>query len=245
MSRSQALLLRPQSFLSWTFVSLIEAPLFWLIRRFFSLSVYHKENLEGLKPPFILVSNHLALIDSWFAGYAIAFPKFLWKHWLLTWHMPEEKNYCRGFLAPFLWLNRTIPIIRGVAPIEQKVARDKVVSVLTNGEAIHIFPEGTRSRSGRIENYTAGIGRIYMGVPDCSILPIYIRGAEKILPIRTKSPRLFKNIDIVIVKPRKLTSPDHGIQGRVDISRQVFSILSVMGKEYFESSQYRSKEITR
>lgn len=245
MSRAQTLLLRLQSFLSWVFVALIEVPLFWLVLRFFSLRVYHKENLEELKPPFIVVSNHLTLIDSWFAGFAIAFPKFFWKHWLLTWHMPEERNYYRGLLVPFMWLNRTIPIIRGVAPIDQKVAKDKVISVLMNREAIHIFPEGTRSRSGRIENYTTGVGRIYMSVPDCSILPIYIRGTEKILPIRTKFPRLFKKIDVVIGKPVKLTSPDHGIRGRVDISRQVFSLLAAMEKEYFESSQYRSKEITR
>ncbi len=243
MNRRQILLLRIQSFLSWIFYVFIGAPLAWLFIKFFSYKVYHKERLKGLKPPFILVSNHLTLIDPWFVQCAITFPGFLRRPWLLVWNLAEQTNYFRGLLAPLIWLSRTIPIIREGTLKEIKLSVGKVINILQNNEAIHIFPEGTRSRSGRIENYTTGIGRIYLKVPECTILPVYIRGIENVLPIGSKFPRLFKKIDVVIGEPRKLTSQHKGLRARADISKQIFDILAKMEKEYFESGKYRSKEI--
>ena len=245
MRRTHFALLRLQSYLSWIFVLLIEAPIIWLLMRFFSLRVYHKENLKGLKPPFILVSNHLTLIDSWFAVYAIAFPQFIWKHWLLTWHVPEATNYFRGLQALLVWLSRSIPIVRGSRPRKVAAALEKVVEVLKKGESVYLFPEGTRSRTGRIGKYTTGIGRIYKKVPDCSILPIYLRGIENVLPIGVKFPRLFKKIDVVIGKPVRIKSEYIGLIANKIIAEQIFKLLVDMEKEYFKSNQYRSKEIVR
>jgi len=244
MSRFQVLILRIQSFLSWIFL-FVEAPLFWLIIKLFSYKIYHKGRLKELKPPFILVSNHLTLIDPWFVQYATTFPRSYWRPWLFVWNLPEQTNYFRGFLVPFIWLSKTIPIIRGATPKEQKLTKDKIINVLQNNEAIHIFPEGTRSRTGRIENYTTGIGRIYQRVPNCTILPVYIRGIENVLPIGRKFPRIFKKIDVVIGEPRKLTTEYKGIRGGVDISKQIFDILVTMEKEYFESEKYRAQEILK
>jgi len=243
MSRVQILCLRLQSFFSWLFAAFVEAPFFWLVIKLFSYKVYHKEHLKKSRPPMILVSNHLTLIDSWFVAYATGFPEFYWKPWFLPWHLPEETNYYRGLLVPFIWLNKTIPIVRGAPPKEQKLTKDKIINVLNNNEAIHIFPEGTRSRTGRIEDYTTGIGRIYQRVPNCSILPVYIRGTENVLPINSIFPRLFKKIDVVIGEPRMLTSKYKGLRAGVDISKQIFDILVKMEKGYLESGKYRAREI--
>ena len=245
MSRVQVLVLRIQSFLSWVFAGLIAAPFLWLFIKLFSYKIYHKERLTELKPPYLLVSNHLTLIDSWFIAYATIFPDFLWWPWKMFWSVPEFTNYYRGPLALLMWLSRTIPIIRGASPKEQKLAKGKIINVLKNNEAVHFFPEGTRSRTGRIENFTTGIGRIYLFIPDCRILPVYIRGTENVLPIGRKFPRIFKKIDVVIGEPRKLTTEYKGIRGGVDISKQIFDILVVMEKEYFESGKYRAREILK
>jgi len=245
MNRSQTALLRLQSYLSWIFVVLIEAPIFLLLMRLFSVRVFHKENLKGLKPPFILVSNHLSLIDSWFGVYSVAWPEFLWKHWLLPWHLPEATNYFRGLQAVLVWLSRSIPIARGSGARQVAVALEKVVEVLKKGESVYIFPEGTRSRTGRIGDCTTGIGRIYKKVPHCTILPIYLRGMENVLPIGVKFPRLFKKIDVVIGEPVRLKTEYSGLRANKVIAEQIFKILVNMEKEYFESSQYRSKEIVQ
>jgi 1-acyl-sn-glycerol-3-phosphate acyltransferase len=245
MSRLQVFFLRIQSFFSWAFCALFSAPLLWLLLKLFSYRVYHKEQLKKLRPPFILVSNHLTLIDSWFVNFAIGFPDFYWKPWLQTWHLPEATNYYRGLLAPFIWLNKTIPIVRGAPPKEQKLTKDKIISVLKNHEAIHIFPEGARSRSGRIEDYTTGIGRIYQRVPNCTILPVYIRGTENVLPINIKTPRLFKKIDVVVGEPRRLASKYKGLKSGIDISRQIFDVLVGMEKKYFETKEYRAEQVLK
>ena len=243
MTFGKLLILRLQSIFSWIYCVFILAPLTWLFTRFFSFKVYGKENLDNLKPPVIMVSNHLTLIDSVFIGFAVGCPKLYWKPWMMTWHLPEATNYFRGLLAPFMWLSRAIPIVRGVPPKKQKLAKDKVLSVLKSKEMIHIFPEGTRSRTGKMENNTTGIGRIYLGSKDCLVLPVYIRGTENVLPINCKLPKLFKKIDIVIGEPRKLSSEHTGIRAGVDISQQIFDMLKSMEDAYFKNSEYRAKQI--
>lgn len=243
MSHFQVFLLRAQAVLSWIIIAFIYAPIFGLITKFFSYKVYHKERVKDLRPPFILVSNHLTLVDSWFIEFAVIFPEYFWKPWLLVWHLPEATNYFRGLLAPVMWLSKNIPITRGVSPNEQKLAKDKAIFILRNNGSVYIFPEGGRSRAGRVENYTTGIGRIYQRVPNCTVLPVYIRGIENVLPIGAKFPRFFKKIDIVIGEPRKLTSEYKGLKAGVDISKQIFDILVEMEREYFESGEYRAKEI--
>ncbi|MEA3493548.1 MAG: lysophospholipid acyltransferase family protein [Candidatus Margulisiibacteriota bacterium] len=243
MSRYLRALLRLQSFLSWIFCVLVFAPVILVISRFYSIKVYGKGNLGNLKGPLIIVSNHLTLIDSLFIGFVVAFPQSYWKPRRLTWHLPEATNYSRGMLAPLVWLGRSIPILRNVPPGEQKSAKDKVICVLKNKELIHIFPEGTRSRTGRVESFTNGIGRIYMRVPDCRVLPVYIRGSENVLPVNCKFPKLFKKIDIVIGKPQKLASEQKGLRAAVDISEQIYAILKGMENEYFEGKMYRASEI--
>lgn len=243
MSRTQIFLLRTQAFLSWLVYVVIAAPIFWLLLRMYSYKVYHKHNLKDLKPPFVLVSNHLSLIDSWFVQYAIAFPQFYFKPWIVPWNLPEGANYFRGFIAPFIWLSKSIPIVRLGAAKDKKLSIDKVINVLQNKEAVHIFPEGTRSRTGRMERYTNGVGRVYLSVADVTILPVYIRGMENVLPIKVKVPRLFKKIDVVIGTPIKPVSECIGAKAAMDISKQAFDVLVGMEKDYFKSGKYRAKEM--
>lgn len=243
MSRTQIFLLRVQSFLSWLVYAVIAGPLFCLFLRLFSYKVYNKHNLKGLKPPFILVSNHLSLIDSWFVQYAIGFPQFYFKPWIMPWNLPEGTNYFRGIIAPFIWLSRSIPIVRLGAAKDKKLSIDKVIDVLRNKEAVHIFPEATRSRTGRMERYTNGVGRVYLSVPDVTILPVYIRGMEHVLPINVKVPRLFKKIDVVIGRPIKPVSDCIGAKAAMDISKQAFDVLVGMEKDYFKSGKYRANEM--
>lgn len=50
------------------------------------------------------------------------------------------------------------------------------------GEALLVFPEGTRSRSGQMQQFLSGTAR-YLAAPNTSVLPVAITGTEKLFPI--------------------------------------------------------------
>ena len=50
------------------------------------------------------------------------------------------------------------------------------------GEALLIFPEGSRSRSGRMQRLLAGVAR-YLEPPDVWVVPMGLTGTERLFPI--------------------------------------------------------------
>src|SRR6185369_867713 len=59
-----------------------------------------------------------------------------------------------------------------------EIARER----LALGDALLIFPEGSRSRSGEMQPLLAGVAR-YLEAPGVSILPMGITGTERLFPI--------------------------------------------------------------
>jgi 1-acyl-sn-glycerol-3-phosphate acyltransferase len=68
---------------------------------------------------------------------------------------------------------------------------DVALDVLRRGEAFGIYPEGTRSRDGRLYRGRTGAAHLALtaGVP---IVPVGLRDTEKIQPIGSNLPRLVK-----------------------------------------------------
>jgi 1-acyl-sn-glycerol-3-phosphate acyltransferase len=59
---------------------------------------------------------------------------------------------------------------------------DAAVARLARGEAVLVFPEGTRSRSGQMQPFLSGVTR-YFTDSDVAILPVGIWGTEALFPI--------------------------------------------------------------
>lgn len=62
-------------------------------------------------------------------------------------------------------------------------------SILASGESILIYPEGTRSRSGQLGEFKAGLGLIAAEL-DVPIVPVHIFGTHAALPPGRNLPRL-------------------------------------------------------
>jgi long-chain acyl-CoA synthetase len=59
---------------------------------------------------------------------------------------------------------------------------------LDSGDSLVIFPEGTRSPKGNLQEFKAGVGQLLAGHPKARAVPVYIDGAYQIMPKGSKGP---------------------------------------------------------
>ena len=136
--------------------------------------------------PVILASNHLSFADS--LVIPIVAPRkvtFLAKSDYFT------GTGIKGALSR-AWFEGIgmIPVDRG----DTKAALaslDIALDVLSAGEAFGIYPEGTRSRDGRLYRGRTGVGHLALtsGAP---VVPVGLTGTEDIQPVGARLPRLAK-----------------------------------------------------
>lgn len=144
--------------------------------------------LDNIPPtgPVILASNHLSFADSVVIP-AIAPRKvvFLAKADYFT------GTGLRGALSR-VWFESL-----GMLPVDRddtKAALDSLdtaLEVLGRGEAFGIYPEGTRSRDGRLYRGRTGVAHLALtaGVP---VVPVGLRGTQDLQPVGARLPRLVK-----------------------------------------------------
>jgi 1-acyl-sn-glycerol-3-phosphate acyltransferase len=179
------------------------------------------------------------MIDSAIIIWALApFRRFVVNSQYFPWNLPEKNNFFNNFFLRFCcYLSRCIPVERRGPPDETRRVLDKIQDLLSSQESIMIFPEGHRSRSGRIdtENYAYGVGRIVQGTPGTSVLCLYLRGKHQ--KTYSNLPRWGDTfyIDMEVIKP---SSPDHGLRGSRDIASQIIGKLDEMEKKYFEFRKF-------
>ncbi len=125
-----------------------------------------KENIPG-QGPLLIVANHLNLADPPLLGVSLSRKViFMAKKELFR---PKLIGYFVGGFGAF-------PVHRG--QLDRKALR-QAYQVLADGLALVLFPEGTRSRNGRLQPALPGPALIAMrsGAP---ILPVGIFGTERI-----------------------------------------------------------------
>lgn len=158
---------------------LVLRPLFWL---FFRPRVTGRENV----PPtgaVILASNHLSFIDS------IVIPLVAPRRVAML----AKAEYWRGNGIKGWW-TRTLFSALGAQPVERgthraaQAALDTALSVLHDGDAFAIYPEGTRSRDGRLARGKTGVAWLAL-TADCPIVPVAVLGTDAIMPIGSRGLR--------------------------------------------------------
>ncbi len=151
---------------------------------------YRVERAEKVpeEGPVILAANHLSILDPIAIGAGIKRPvSFLaradvFRLPLLSW------------LLPRLY---AIPVERGTGDLS---AIKGAIRALEKGMAFGIFPEGTRSRSGRLQPFKTGVAAIAYrtGSP---VVPVAVVGTEKAWPVGRKLFRLRQPIRVVYGDP--------------------------------------------
>ena len=123
------------------------------------------------RQPYIVVANHLSLMDIPIL--------YGWLDLDLKWVMKKELRKV-PMIGPGCALLGHIFLDRGnhQAAVEQL---QQVKDSLQPGTSILFFPEGTRSRSGELQAFKLGAFRMARDI-DLPILPITLKGADRILP---------------------------------------------------------------
>lgn len=171
-----------------------------------------KENLHALPAKnVLLVSNHPSLLEPVLIPFAGFWPKGMVNPFrYLPWQMPDKINYLKKI--PLLRFLRCIPVdTTYLGHRKDPWAFRALLRVLSNSTAL-VFPEGTRSgktkeafcytaRGARIGEPSRGVGAV-IDNKNSLIVPIFVRGADKVLPIGRKFPCFWvEKIEIIFGAP--------------------------------------------
>jgi len=196
----------------------------------------YREIVEQDRTPLLICANHLTMIDSVLIGWALAGPWWYLRHFrTLPWNLPEQTNFATNPLhRALIYLFKCQPIRRGGSRAEVAETLQRFAHILAASDVGLIFPEGGRSRSGRVDVESAawGVGRVVKSVPGCRVLCIYLRGDSQTeysdLPSRGDTLR----VSMYLFEPKS----DHtGLRGSRDVARQIVSRLSEMEREHFDA----------
>lgn len=143
------------------------------------------ENIP-LTGPVLLASNHLSFVDS--LVIPLASPRkvvFLAKSEYFT------GRGVRGALMRWAFTAvGSVPIQRGTAGAAQE-ALDSALVILRDGLAFGIYPEGTRSRDGRLYRGRTGVAWLAL-TAGCPVVPVALSGTQDIQPVGARVPRIRK-----------------------------------------------------
>ena len=134
--------------------------------------------------PVIIASNHLSFVDSIVIPLAVphrrvtflAKAEYFTGGGLLGW---PRRAFFKGFGA--------VPLQRG-SQADARAAMDATLDALTRGWACCVYPEGTRSRDGRLYRGRTGIGFLAFAA-DAPVVPAGLVGTDRMQPVGSRIPR--------------------------------------------------------
>lgn len=164
----------------------------------YGLTVKGLKNLGG-KGPFLFTPNHASHFDTLAIVSAIP-PELLHRTFAVA---AKDYFFNKSFKALFsrVFIN-AIPFDRkGRVDESMRQCRD----ILSRGDNLTIFPEGTRSPDGKLQAFKPGVGQLLAGHPNARAVPVYIRGAFEIMPKGKGFPGPGR-LEIIFGKPISFSS---------------------------------------
>jgi len=188
--------------------------------------------------PILLCANHLTLIDSMLVALALV-PvwRLMFFFTWMPWNTPERTNFASGVGMRFLtYLAKCIPITRGGRREDVATVLNRLSRLTLDGELALVFPEGGRSRTGRVDIEAAawGIGRVVGSIPGCRVVCVYLRGRAQEtwsdFPVTGES----FDVEVACIEPK---SDSRGARRSRDLTRQVVSQLVRMEERCLDGRQ--------
>jgi len=198
----------------YTFIRFIG---FLLFKIFFRLGIFGRENFPK-DGPVIVTPNHVSFLDPIIVG--IGAPRKLN-------YLARDTLFRSRSFAKFLWLINVSPIKRETGDVNAfKLALNR----LAQKKPVLIFPEGTRSRDGNLQEPKSGIGFLQL-TSGATILPCYVKGSMEAWPRHSRFPRP-RRVSVYFGRPLKFNERFSGDKKEryMYIARQVMLAIGELKK---------------
>ncbi len=156
-----------------------------LAKVFFRLKVVGGENVPG-EGGVLVAANHNSYFDIPFLGCALRRQAD---------NIAKSELFENRIVAAFFRTLGGFPVKRGRV---DRAAMHEAVGRLKAGRLLAYYPEGTRSRDGRLQPAKSGIGLV-VAQSGAVVVPAYIRGTGPV--------RLFRQVTVVFGKPLDFKGP--------------------------------------
>jgi len=183
----------------------------------------------------LICPNHVSVLDSFIVPSAL----------------PRRITYVGKAEYMDSWKTRVLFPAMGMIPIDRsggdssKAALDAAAGVLERGELFGIYPEGTRSRTGKLHKGHTGAARLALRT-GCPIVPVGLEGTAEMQPPDAKFPKLFSFARITFGRPITVTrykgrSDDHLLL-RDLTDELMFEIRELSGQDYVDTYATKRSE---
>ena len=192
----------------------------WLLcRAFFRLFLRWKIRGAGNVPargPVILASNHVSNLDPPVVAVGI---------WRPCEFMAKEELFHHPLVGWYLRQLGAFPVKRGTA---DRASLKHSLETLEAGRALGMFPEGTRSDTGELQEPEIGVGMIVCrsGAP---VVPVYVSGTDRAMP-KGGGLRLVP-ISVTYGEPLRFDLPEGAKPGREeyeDAARRIMAAIAAL-----------------
>ena len=165
-----------------------------LLRFYERFEIVGAENLPN-DESFVLVANHASHLDTLCLLAALPLGRL---HQAFP--VAAEDYFFRSL--PRTWF---ATVVMNALPFARRMRVRESLSICAQllaqpGNVLIIFPEGTRSQTGKIQPFKSGIGALLAGRDVC-VLPCYVQGAYQAWPKGRRLPRPGK-VRLIIGTPR-------------------------------------------
>jgi len=203
---------------------------FWQIifRVLNQVEVVHPENIpRPNETDVVLLYNHRSAIDPFLVA-ATAMPYFspIW------WRAPAKEQLHRiPIVKQILESWGSFPVQRGK---QDFVAIANMVEMLKSSVLV-IAPEGRRSTDGQLLPGRSGVGKIIYDARPNKVIPVALKGVERILPKGRIIPRIGKKTTVIYGKPMDLEKY-YQQESSIALSQQIVDEVMVSLEELLKGS---------